>query len=72
MEEPTSTISSTTVGVECRPISPVVQIDLLVDAGLAGHAGIGADLHVDHAVIAEDFDRLAGMGIEFDQADSRW
>ena len=67
-DEPTITMLFTTVGVVCRPISPVVEIDLLVYAGLAGHAGIGADFHIDHAVIAEGFDRPAGMGIEFDQA----
>ena len=44
------------------------EIDLLVDAGLADHAGIGADLEVNHAMIAEAVDRLAGMGVEFDQA----
>jgi hypothetical protein len=37
------------------------EIDLLVDAGLAHHAGVSTDLQVHHAVIAKAVDRLAGL-----------
>ena len=46
------------------------QIDLLIDAGLAGHAGIEAQAHIHHAVLAKAFDGLAGMSVQFDQAEA--
>ena len=44
------------------------QVNLLVLAGLADDAVIGADLEVHDALFAEAFDRLAGMGVQFHQA----
>ena len=46
-DDPTMTTSLTTVGVECRPISPRLEIDLLA---VAEH---DADLQIDDAVVAE-------------------
>ena len=50
-DEPTITTSFTTVGVACRPISPVSRSICLL------RPVISADLQVDHAVIAESGNR---------------
>ena len=54
----------TTVGHEVQADFTGGEIDLLVDAGLAHHAGIGADfLRSTSAMLAERVDRLAIMGV---------
>ena len=47
-----------------QPDFTLLEIDLDLLAVLADHH---ADLHVDDAVLAEAFDRLAGLGVERDQ-----
>ena len=55
-------MSLTTVGVECRPISPFSRSICL------SLPMIDALLEVDDAVLAEARDRLAGLGVQRDQA----
>ena len=58
---PTTITSLATIGVACRPISPVIEIDRL----------IVVELQVDDAVLAEAGDRDAGLGVERDQLIAR-
>ena len=54
---PTITTFFATIGVECSPTSPVIEIDLL----------IVILLQIDDAVFAETRHRHAGLGVERDQ-----
>ncbi len=51
-------MSPTTAGVEWIPISPLFEIDLLIDAF------DDADLEIEHAFFRERLNHRAGLGVE--------